>query len=217
MKNLFPLLLTILLLAGCSSQHYLQKAEFDTAITVATKKIRKNRTNTKEIENLKYAFSKANQIDHDKLAFLFESGEDNIWDEVHRRYSRLHNRQGIVKTLPNDVLLDIGYHEVNYGKKIAESKQNAAAFYYNKGIALIAKKNKYEARDAYTCFMKAKSYYPNYKDVENRASEAKFYGTNHILFRIENQSKVAIPEDFENEMLKISLKELNEKWIDYDT
>ena len=217
MKTLFPLLLAILLLAGCSSQHYLQKGDFDTAITAATKKIRKNRNNTKEIENLKYAFTKANQIDHDKLAFLFESGEDNIWDEVHRRYSRLNNRQGMVKTLPDDILLDIGYHEVNYGKKISDSKQNAAAFYYNKGITLIAKNNKYEARDAYACFIKAKSYYPNYKDVENRISEAKFYGTNHILFRIENQSKVAIPEDFEEEMLKISLKDLNETWIDYDT
>jgi len=216
MKTLFPLFLSLLLLASCSSKHYLQNANFDTAISKSTTKIRKNPNKTKEIENLKYAYSKANQIDNDRLEFLFESGEDNIWEEVHQRYSRLNNRQDIVKTLPDNVLYEINYQESNYGKKISESKQNAAAFYYNKGIALMEKNNKLEARDAYTYFLKAKSYYPNYKDVEARASEARFYGTNHVLFRMENQSRVAIPEDFESELLKISLKDLNETWIDYD-
>lgn len=217
MKTLIPLFFTLLLLAGCSSKHYLEKADFDTAIDVAVKKIRKNSSNKQEIENLKYAYSKANQIDNDRLAFLFESGEDNIWDEVHRRYNILNKRQNIVKTLPDHVLYDIGYSEVNYGRQIAQSKQNAAAYYYDNGIALMAKGGKYDAREAYSNFVRAKNYYPNYKDVSNRISEAKFYGTNHILFLMQNQSKVAIPEDFENELLKISLKDLNQTWIDYDT
>lgn len=216
MKKNLTLFLALILITACSTNHYLQKANFDAAIQSSVKKIRKNWSNEKEIENLKYAYSKANQIDQDRLAYLFESGADNIWDEVHQHYSKLNYRQDIIKTLPDNVLLDIGYQEVNYGQKITQSKENAAAFYYEKGIALIAKKNKNEARDAYTCFLKTKNYYPNYKDVESRISEAKFLGTNHVLFRMENESKIAIPEEFEKELLKISLKDLNQTWINYD-
>lgn len=217
MKTLIPLFLSILLLSGCSSNYYLQKANFDSAIAASAKKIRKNRTNQHEIDNLKYAYNKANQIDNDRLEFLFDSGEDDIWEEVHRRYSKLNNRQSLVKTLPDDVLSQIGYNDINYGKKISQSKQNAAAYYYQKGSELMNKNTKSEARDAYYCFLKTKKYYPNYKDVATRINEAKFYGTNHILFRMINNSQVALPEDFEEELLKISLKDLNGKWTDYDT
>lgn len=217
MKSLIPFFTILSLLFSCSSQHYLQKADFDSAISVAAKKIRKNSNNKQEIENLKYAFNKANQIDNDHLAFLFDSGEDNIWEEVHRRYTKLNKRQDVVKTLPDHILYDIDYTEINYGQQIAQSKQNAAAYYYDRGTQLLKKETKYDAREAYSYFIKTKQYYPNYKDINIKISEAKFLGTNHILFRIENQSRIAIPEDFENELLKISLKDLNQSWIDYDT
>lgn len=217
MKNVRPLIILLLVAFGCSTQHYIQKAQFDTAVIKATEKIRKDWDNQDEIDNLKYAFSKANQIDKDRLAYLFESGEDNIWDEVHQKYSALHRRQEIVKTLPNDVLTQIGYSPENYAKKITESKQNAAEFYYQKGVSLLKMEDKYQAREAYGYFLKAKRFYPNYKDVDRQISDAKYVGTNHILFRMENHSKVALPEDFETELLKISLKSLNQTWIDYDT
>lgn len=217
MKKLHVLLTLALVAFGCSTQHYIQKAQFDTAVVKATEKIRKDWDDQQEIDYLKYAYSKANQIDKDKLAYLFESGEDNIWAEVHQRYSALHRRQEVVKTLPDQVLAEIGYAPENYAKKISDSKKNAAEFYYQKGKDLMISKDKFQAREAYESFVKCKQYYANYKDVDQRIDEAQYVGTNHILFRMVNQSKVGLPEDFENEMLKISLKSLNQKWIDYDT
>lgn len=216
MKRLL-LLALIATLASCGSQHYIQKAQFDTAVTKSAKKIRKDWNNQEEIDNLKYAYSKANQTDQSRIDYLFESGEENIWAELHQRYSSLQRRQEVVRTLPDEVLSQIGYTYTNYAQKITQSKQNAAEYYYRKGQELMAKNDKYLARDAYTSFLNAKKYYPNYKNVDALISQAKFQGTNHILFRIENQTKVALPEDFETELLKISLKSLNQNWIEYDT
>ncbi len=217
MNKTITLLLGIFLLTSCGSQRYLQKAQFDQAINVAVKKIRKKPTKVEEIDNLKYAYTKANQIDKDRLSYLFESQTDDIWDEVHQRYNKLYYRQELVKTLPDDILTQIGYTEENYAQKITQSKQNAAEYHYNKGVNLLVSKNKYDARDAYSNFVKARSFYPHYKDVNQKITEAKFIGTNHILFKIANESKIMLPEDFEKEMLKISLDELNQQWIDYDT
>ena len=217
MNKVFIVFIGLFLLASCSSSHYLKKAQFDQAIAVAVKKVRKNPSKEKEISQLKYAYSKANQIDNDRLAFLFESGNENIWDEVHQRYAKLYRRQELVKTLPDNVLAQIDYLEDNYGQKLSESKKNAAEYHYQKGLQLLEKGSKYEARDAYENFNRAKHYYSNYKDVNIKIDEAKFIGTNHVLFRIINRSNIVVPEEFESELLKISLKDLNQKWIDYDT
>ncbi len=219
MRTIIPSLLfiSLLIITSCSSSYYLKQADFENAISTSCKKIRKNSANQFEIDNLKYAYNKANQIDNNRIAFLLESGEENIWSEIHSIYTRLSNRQETVQSLPDEVLNEIDYKEINYGKQISQSKQHAADYYYNKGLTLLAKNTKYAARDAYNYFRKAKRYYSNYKDVNNKISEAKFYGTNHILFRIENQSRITLPEDFEEEILKISLTDLNRKWIEYNT
>lgn len=217
MNKLLLFLFSLFLLSSCGSERFLKKAQFDQAINIAVKKVRKNPGKQEEIDNLKYAYSKANRIDKDRLEFLYESGNENIWDEVHQRYNKLYRRQELIKTLPDNVLAEINYLEENYAQKLTQSKQNAAAFHYQRGIELLEKGSKYEARDAYTSFQKAKQYYNNYQDVNQKISEAKFIGTNHILFRMVNQSRTVLPEDFESELLKISLKALNQTWTDYDT
>lgn len=217
MNKIFVLFISLFLLGACSSSHYLKKAQFDQAIASTVKKVRKNPSKTQTIDQLKYAYNKANQIDKDRLAFLFESGNENIWSEVHQRYNKLYQRQELVKTLPDNVLAQIDFLDENYGQKLSESKKNAADYHYQIGLTLLNKGEKYEARDAYANFQKAKQYFPNFKDVNQKMSQAKFIGTNHILFRIVNQSKMVVPEEFESELLKISLKDLNQTWIDYDT
>jgi len=217
MKNILPLLSFLILLASCSSNHYLKQAQFDPAIYASVKKLRKNPNKDKEISTLKYAYNKANELDKDRLDFLYASGEENIWEEAHNRYTSLYTRQQLVKTLPDNVLSAIDYQYVNYAEKITQTKQNAAAYHYELGLDLLEQNDKYKAREAYTSFATAKSYYPNYKDLTQKLYEAQYLGTNHVLFRMVNESQTQLPEDFENELLKISLKDLNGKWIDYDT
>ncbi len=217
MKRNTILFSLILLLASCSSSHYLKQAQFDPAITAAVKKIRKNPNKQQEVDRLKYAYHKANKLNNDRIEFLAESGELDVWNEIHQQYSSLYKRQELLKTLPDDVLSEIGYEEKNYAREITQSKQNAAEYYYVKGKDLLEQNDKYKAREAYNSLTTVKRFYSDYKDVATLIDEAIYKGTNHILFRMVNQTEAALPERFEEELLKISLKDLNQQWIDYDT
>ena len=41
-------------------------------------------------------------------------------------------------------------------------------------------------------------------------------GKTHILFNIENETTILLPADFETELTKISLTDINKLWINYD-
>ena len=47
--------------------------------------------------------------------------------------------------------------------------------------------------------------------------QAVLIGTNNVLFKIRNLSQQVMPKDFENELLKITLKKLNKQWLNFDT
>ncbi len=218
MKKLIILLLSALLIAGCaSSKKYLERAQYDAAINMAVKKLRKNPSNIKELDVLKQAFPKANQVDKDRIDFLKTSGDDNVWDQIFNRYANLKDRQQLVKTLPDNVLNSIGFIEKNYDRELLDAKKKAAEYFYTHAIDLLKRKDRNSARDAFYELKRVKQLYSDYKDVDARLQEAQFLGTNNVLFKMLNNTKMIIPQGFEEELLKISLKELNGQWLNYDT
>lgn len=219
MKQTFALLVIVLfLLTNCrTSTHYLKRAQFDSAVYKSVHKLRKKPGKTKEINVLKEAYAKANQSDIERINFLRTSGEPDIWDNIFSRYNALKNRQTQVKTLPSSILNAINFVPVNYDEEIISSKKKAAEYFYAHALLLLEKNNKQSARLAYNDLQKVKLYYSDYRDVDAKLQEALLNGRNNILFKIQNQTNMIVPQNFEQELLRISMDDMNTLWMNYDT
>ena len=220
MKNAhitYILVLSLVITSCVSSSKRLQQGEYDRAIAKSTKILQKKPSKTNEIKTLKKAYALANSKDLEAIKLLKLSGQPDIFDKVTMHYIHLINRQEVVGRLPDDLLVRIGFEPVDYSQALITSKKKAAKFYYAHATKLLEDGDKHDARQAFNEFSKVKNYFPIYEDVDDKINEAYTKGVNHIIFMIANESRTVLPEDFENELLKISLKKINKQWLDFDT
>ena len=218
MKKIIGLLIVISVITGCtSSKKYLQRGQYDAAINKSVKKLAKKPTKVKQIRILRDAYRLANQQDNDRIKFLKQSGQPDIWDEVFKRLNKMKGRQANVKRLPSSVLAKINFVPIDYDAEIIASKQKAAEYFYVHANSLLNRNEKYAARQAYDEFRKVKNYYSSYKDVDKKINEAYNLGMNYVLFKMQNKSGIAVPKNFERDLLKISLSNIAGKWVRFDT
>jgi len=217
-KHTIYFIIFALLTSSCvSSSKLLQKGEYDKAIGKAAKILQKKPDKTDEIVTLKKAYSLANNKDIEAIKQLKMSGQPDIFDRVVRYYNSLVHRQEVVERLPDQILNAIGFSYTDYSMELIKSKKKAAEFFYTHALSLLKTGDKMDARQAYNEFARVKDYFPMYLDVDNKMNEAYVAGTNNIIFIINNESRTVLPEDFESELLKISLKKLNKQWLNFDT
>jgi hypothetical protein len=214
LKRSSVFLLSFVLLMGCaSSEKYLQKGQYEKAIDKSVKKLRKDPGNEKELYVLKEAYGKATDFDLDRIQFLEKEGRESNYVEMYDLYVRLDNRQNKLKTLPSSVLRE--FTLVEYDDRLIASKEQAAEVSYAQGVDYLDKGGRVNARRAYREFETVKSIYSTYKDVDAKLSQARYEGTNQVLFVIENNSESALPSRFDEELRKIGLANLNDTWIQY--
>ncbi len=221
------LFITVLfLINGCtSSEKLLNKGQYDFAIQKAVKKLRKNPAKTSETLTLEKAFQKAQQEDFDRITFIQKEGSPDKWDEVYAIYVRIKNRQSLIKTLPtlevrdkNKKLVRNGnFSFIDVDNEMIQSKQKAAEYFYAHGISLLQKGGRFNARDAHKELQQVKSYYGNFKDIDEQLAKAYDVGTTKVLFKMKKETLVPLPPSFEQELMKISLQDLNQNWIRYYT
>ncbi|MEP1306344.1 MAG: hypothetical protein ABJK11_12210 [Balneola sp.] len=207
------LLSFILLMACASSEKYLQKGQYEKAIDKSVKKLKKNPGNDKELYVLKEAYGKAQDFNRDRIDFLEKEGREENYVEIYDLYVRLDRRQNKLKTLPSSVLRQ--FTLVGYDDRLIASKEQAAEVSYALGIDYLERGGRENARRAYREFETVKSIYSNYKDVDAKLSQARYEGTNQVLFVIENNSESILPVRFDQELRKIGLSDLNDTWIQY--
>ncbi len=218
MRARYTIFFVLLILASCNrSTKMLQKGDYDAAINKSVKKLIKDPTKNQEINVLERAYRLANERDRNIINELRISGQPDIWEDLFKRYSMMRQRQDVVSRLPYEVLQKINYEKVDYNTEIAEAKNNAAAFYYANGVKLLESGDRMSARKAYNQFSFIRKYFSNYKDVDVKLQQALAQGTNHVIFKMQNHARVALPKDFEAEILKISLSSLNKRWVEFDT
>jgi tetratricopeptide (TPR) repeat protein len=218
MKKTINILLVAILFTSCvSSVKYLQRGDYDAAIRKSSKTLIKKPDKAQEIVILRKAYDLANKQDQEAIDRLKMSGQPDIYDKVLFHYSRMDERQEVVERLPQQVLNDIGFQYVDYSRKLAESKNKAAAFYYAHAEAQLEEGDKYSARNAYDELLRVKEFYPVYRDTDSLINVALFRGTNHVLFNFSNESKTILPEDFEKDLMKISLDDMNMDWVHFNT
>ncbi len=208
----------MLLLGGCiSSRKQIQRGNYDVAIKNSVKKLHKKPHKEKEIINLDKAYKFAMQRDNDRIIFLRKSGQPDIWEEIFSLYEKMKRRQDLVRVLPITVLNAIGFKLQDFDNDIIEAKKKAAEFLYAHAQKLLDNKDKASARLAYEQLIKVKSYYNTYRDVDAMMQKALNMGTTFVLFTMRNNTGIPLPPSFETELQKISLTDLNSKWVRYET
>lgn len=216
MRYFSLIIIACLVCSACtSSKKLLEKGRYDQAIEKSVKALRKDPGNSKELRVLKEAYTKANYFDNERIDFLENEGRDENWIEIYELYSRLKTRQHRIESLPTRLLNNFSLQD--YDDELIASKENAVEVSYQKGLEYLNRGDKQSARLAYAEFERADYLYNDYKNVNQLLNEAQFWGTSNVLFKIENNSDVLLPRDFDYELKKIALKELNRKWLNFDT
>lgn len=169
----------------------------------------------KELAVLKEAYELANTFDQERIDFLELEGLEESWVEIYLLYEEMNIRQNKVRRLPPQVRSQFTF--VNYNQKIVDSKAAAAEVSYRRGEEFLAAGDKMSARQAFSEFEQADLIYPGYRDVVRKMAEAEIIGRNNALFLIENNSGMVVPEFFDSEIKKVTLKELNTLWLNIDT
>jgi hypothetical protein len=214
--GLFPL--AVMLVSVCSSSSKMLKhRQYDAAIARSVKELMDDPGDRKEIGVLAKAYALADDMDNDRVKYLKQSNEPQVWEEVFEIYSRLKNRQNMVRPLDQSVLQAINFAEVDYDQEIIDSKKKAADFLLAEGKTLLAKKTRFDVREAYERFSRVKELSPAYPGIDDRINEAYGKGFAHVYLKIQNSSNKALSRAFEEDLVKIGLPDNDRRWLAFDS
>jgi len=219
MKKIIIYLFISILITACSgSRKLMESGNYDAAIHKAVHKLTKKKKE-KEIIVLEQAYKKANERDLEQITFLKKEGNPDNWDQLYTIYYNMNHRQNSIKPLLPLFIKSESRNAVfelrNFDEELIQTKQKAAEFLYARALSLLDKNTKFDARKAYTDFQTVKKYYPNYKDLDGQIQKAINMGTSYVNFKMKNNTGVPLPPNFQDELTKISLSELNNNWLRY--
>jgi hypothetical protein len=210
----------LLILSACSRpEKLLERGNYEGAISASIKKLSgKKKKKVKHVKALEEAFARATNTDMREIAVLQKENRDENWVEINKIHRRIGLRQQLIEPLLPLYASD-GYKADFKFVKIQdlelESKQKAADFCYSEGVKNLEeaeKGDKIAARIAYENFEDIQRYYKNYKDETKLMQRARELGTVNVLFKIENDSRTILPRDFEREIKRISVRDLDSDW-----
>lgn len=225
-KSLF-FALTVLLLATTSckvAQKMVERGDYDGAISLLTKKLAgKKKKKAKYVEALEFAFEGATERDMSEIKALRREGRGENWKRIYDLQQNIKRRQSRVSPLL-PLYDERGYKAdfrfVKVDDMLNESRKKGAEFSYNKAQKLLADArngDKIAARRAYDELEKTKQFYSSYRDRNKLMATARELGKVHILFKMKNNSSAIIPRGFENEILRMSVNDMNSLWKEYHT
>ena len=214
MKQLILFILVGTLFFACkSSSKQLEKGDYDAAMETSAKKIKKDPSKFDEVDVFNNAYKMAYLKDNTEVQRLKGAGDPANWAQIYTIYVRMNRRQDLAMTLPP---VGINYEKQDFISEIDNSKIKATEYAYAKGMELLSKNDKLIARDAYQRFVEAKSYSPNFRDVDEKIAEARFKGTTNVFFTIEDKSQTVVPKSLMEELQAINVDDLDQDWINYD-
>lgn len=219
-RSILLAVMTLLLASACTNpQKLIERGDFDGAISMSTRKLSgKKKKKAKYVKALEDGFERATNYDMRKARSLEKENRPENWVEINRIYKKIQRRQELIEPLLPLYSSD-GYKAdfkfVRVEGLVEKSKKRAAEFYYNEGKRMLAKGrngNKEAARDAYRLFEHIETYYRRYKDKDELMREAHELGTVYVLFKMKNNSRAILPRDFEREIKRISVHDMESMW-----
>lgn len=190
---LFLLSGLIFLLVACSpTEKALNDGNYDQVINNLTKELQ-DKSTPKKTEQLQVAFQMANERDMAAVNKLKSSGQPDIWYDVYALYNTMETRQQKVAQLPEDVLMQMQFEEVDYRNQLSQSRQKAAEYYY----ALVNKKMEdgkgNEDPRVYEYLVKIEQVYPGFRDAGELLAAWKEAQPKCVLMKIDNAHRAPLP------------------------
>ena len=217
-KFVASLYILLILLSGCgSSKKQLERGNYEAALDLAVRQLRKDPRDAKQIAILDRSYKIVNDQDNERLRFLNLEGRPENWDEIYLLNKRMNDRQSLVRTVTPLTLngKTIEYPYVDYMPEMIAAKRKSADFYFAHGNELMKNQMKDSYRQAFYEFVRAKEYVGDYEGIDNKIQEAKYLGMSRALITLQNKSILVFPKDFEEDLLAIDLPRLNSEWVEY--
>jgi hypothetical protein len=165
------LVVALMLFAACKSTKKLFDAgQYDRAIYSALDDLRKKPDNATAASILPQAYNEAVLKYEDEIAAA-KNGTQNVqkMDIIYRSYAALQRMYSSIGGTPAARGL---VSPRNYSTELSDAAETAAEYRYGKGMELLDRHDRNNAKKAYQEFRAVESYVKGYKDVEERLQEA---------------------------------------------
>jgi len=185
-KYLFILIIAI----GCASpQKLVEHAEYEKALKVSTRRLKKGKAKWKNLNAFEKSFRVLTEQDSLQVSALRAEGKPETWPVIYDKAVTISNRQRkvapvldrldgsdfepVVSLYPASALLD-------------EAADKSALYYYAGALEFLEtarKGNRQDAREAYALLERCRDYRVNFKDAPALQHEMYNLGTTHVLLR----------------------------------
>lgn len=226
MKKQLQIILSFLVLLSCSSvkntQEAINKGNYTAAISLAVKKLQKNKTkkgNQPYINLLEDGFKKIITRDLNRIDYLKKDNNPENLEKIYNSYVNLNNIQNNIKPLlPLHITKegrDAEFNFSNFNKNIIEYKEKVSEYLYKKAKKIFLSNNKLDYRNAYSDLEYIEKVNANYKDVRNLMDIAHQRGLDFVFVSMKNQTQKVIPKRLEEDLLNFDTYGLNDFWTVY--
>jgi len=193
-----------------SSQKLVEKGKYSDAVDKAIQELRDDPYDLEEQNSLFNSFDFANRDDLDKIKSLRVRGDGQSLIEVFRLYEKLDDRARAVSSLPSVVTDELNIND--FSTEVQEAADGACSQVMDEAFLMLAKNDPEESRKALRNLEKVERISPGYAGLREMIYEAEIAATIAILFRIDDDSRIDMLEDIEDE-LKDEFKD--SKWNKY--
>lgn len=186
---IFTVFIAFFFLFACtSSKQQFEKGNYEKAVALSIKKLRKKPDNSKQKNILKAAYQYAVQVSEEKIKQHQQSTDRFKWDRVIKQYQKM--QQLYTDLLQCPACLSI-VSPVDLQNELNQALAQGAQIYVEEGQKALATKEKEGGRLAYRHFAQAKAYQNDYGNIDLMLNEARIQGTEIIgISRIPVSSKV---------------------------
>ena len=187
-KLIITAFIALFFLTACSSsKQQFEKGNYEKAVTLSIKKLRKKPDNSKQKAILKAAYGYAVQVSEQKIKQQQQSTDRFKWDAVIAQYRKMQQLYTDLLQCPGCLAV---VSPVDLQSELNEALAAGAQVYVEEGQKALATKEKEGGRLAYRHFAQAKVYQNNYGNIDLMLNDARTQGTEVIgVSRIPVSSK----------------------------
>ena len=187
-KFIITAFIALFFLTACSSsKQQFEKGNYEKAVALSIKKLRKKPDNSKQKAILKAAYGYAVQVSEQKIKQQQQSTDRFKWDAVIAQYLKMQQLYTDLLQCPGCLAV---VSPVDFQNELNEALTAGAQVYVEEGQKALATKEKEGGRLAYRHFAQAKAYQNNYGNIDLMLNDARTQGTEVIgVSRIPVSSK----------------------------
>ena len=201
--------IALFLLSACtSSKQQFEKGNYEKAVALSIKKLRKKPDINKQKNILKAAYTYAVQVSEEKIKQHQQSTDRFKWDRVIEQYRKMQQLYTDLLQCPACLAV---IEPIDLQNELNQALAEGANIYVEEGQKALATQQKDGGRLAYRHFAQAKAYQNNYGNIDRMLNQARIQGTEIIgISRIPVSSKgLELNTAFFLQQLTQALNDLN--------